>query len=327
MTRPLQSHDPLASLLIPGPGAPGFGLSLRTGRVVSFNASTGANSIAVDGTVVGDVSVLDAANTAGIAEGDQVSMLVAADAKGVSTYLIIGRAATPDLSEARAFNSGGYRYLTTVVIESDDTFSRDNYRGGRLFIVHCVGGGGAGGGVPAAIASQSSGGSGGGGGSYARSRVTYAQLAAGAAVSIGAGGTGASGAAGGGGGTTSFGSFAVAAGGGGGNIKNSNATGLSAIVGDGGTPTTGDIKIYGNPGHAHFSVANLGFGGNGGAAAGPYGGGGGSGARTNTNAQANGGSVGGSYGGGGAGGIGSGVVSAAAGANGAKGVCIVDIYS
>ena len=325
MTRPLASRDPLAPLLVPPPvsGSRGMQVSLRTGTVVTWNASTGASTIRVDGVDINDLPVLESVNFAGVAPGDQVAILVTRDSGGTATYAVLGRFAVPDLSTAPAVTEGGHRYLRTVYFVSSGTFEPDAYPGLRAVGIHTIGGGGAGGGAETASSGQSSVGGGGGGGGYARRLLTVAELGASQAVTIGAGGAGSSGAAGGTGGTTSVGSLCSATGGAGGSVRVNTANAFGAAGGAGGAGSAGDFLSTGGPGGMAWGDTSLAISGPGGTS---YLGGGAFGIRTQSVNVAITGNAGGNYGGGGSGAITSSTGTAKAGGAGGPGVALFDLY-
>lgn len=116
-------------------------------------------------------------------------------------------------------------------------------------LVQVIGGGGAGGGAPATGGAQLSCGSGGGGGGYAERWITSG-LGATETVTVGAGGTGVSGANGNNGGNSSFGAWATGGGGLGGLASGLIASSGGAVItsGDGGTGSSGDLNVKGQPG-------------------------------------------------------------------------------
>lgn len=159
--------------------------------------------------------------------------------------------------------------------------------GCTAILVECLGGGGGGGGAPATVAGQISVGAGASGGSYAASLLTVASLIGPFVVNVGFGGGAAVGAAGGDGDVSNFddsggaGFLVQAAGGKGGGAGAAGGAPLNGgIPGHGAAaiPSIGDVIIVGEPGLFGMAM-NLtpvnGYGGTGGAGAGPYGGGGG----------------------------------------------------
>lgn len=182
--------------------------------------------------------------------------------------------------------------------------------------VRVVAGGAASGGTQATGAGQHAEGSGGGGGEYAEGFFTAAQLGGSKAVVIGAGGVAASGANGGNGGNTTFGSTLLTAlggigGGVGGNVSDSGET-------DGGAGGTGGVggvfRVPGSRGGTGIVRGGEWQGNN-------YGG------ASHLSGSASGNAAAGQAHGGGASGRSLGENnSAAAGANGAPGYCIVVEY-
>ena len=225
----------------------------------------------------------------------------------------------------------GYQYWQTVPIVATGTFTKGNYPGFRIARVRLMSGGGSGYGAEATTASQCSAGSGGQGGTYAESWVLESAMGTTVTVTIGAGGIGAappsSGTAGG---TSSFGSLVIAVGGSAGLVG--SATNL--IGGTNGTSnassSTGTVIIPGEPGHPSITFGTgisgvstpRGMSGQGGNA----GNGMGMGGRGRSLGGNNSGGSGTQYGGGGGGSINGGVQTALAGANGAIGVCFVDLF-
>ena len=202
-----------------------------------------------------------------------------------------------------------YQYVQTLYYTSAQTFTKASYPWLRAIRVKCQAGGGGGAG-----AAPLSAGSGGAGGGYAESFITnIAGLAASISISVGAGGAagGAGDLGGGSGGTSSFGALVSASGGGGG-LNTTGETGGSSGAG-----TAGDLLLYGTSG-GKSSGRLSGAGG-----ASILGGGGGSAFKINSGQRA--GQAGGNYGGGASGG--SSVDANVAGAAGAQGIVIVELYA
>jgi hypothetical protein len=144
--------------------------------------------------------------------------------------------------------AGGYQYLTTVVYDSNGSFTKASYPRLRAVKFRCQGGGGAGGGATTTGAGSCHGGGGGQGGNYAEQFVLASALAASETITRGAGGTGVSGAAGNNGGTSSAGSHCIAGGGAGGNVISSTTAWTTPISNTPVTTATGAEIRYGDPG-------------------------------------------------------------------------------
>jgi hypothetical protein len=127
------------------------------------------------------------------------------------------------------------RLLRVTAFSANGTFNPG--AGTTAIKVRIVGGGGAGGGAPATAAGQVSVGSGGGAGGYGEGYFTSGF--AGAAVTIGNGGTPVIGAAGGNGGATSFGGLMTANGGMGGGIAGPSAPPFFPTASAGGSAGSG----------------------------------------------------------------------------------------
>lgn len=141
-----------------------------------------------------------------------------------------------------------YRYVDTVYFTSSGTFTKASYPWLRAIRVKCVGGGGGSGGCAATGAGAVTNAASGGGAAYAESFITdIAGLAASTTVTVGAGGTGGAAGvnAGTGGGSSSFGSVVIAPGGAGG--VGGGAFGVP-VAGNGGAISsvgTGDFTVRG----------------------------------------------------------------------------------
>lgn len=206
-------------------------------------------------------------------------------------------------------------------------FTKASYTGIRGVITKVWGSGGGSGGRAATSSSQVAAAGGGGGGGYAEKWIAAASLASSETVTVGAGGSaGASGAnAGGAGATSSFGSHASATGGGGGagGTAQTNTAFVALAGGAGGTGTaSGGFVSTGSDGGYGLCISGLHLGGAGGSAAGM------AGFKEAVGAAGGGGSGGAGYSpGGGASGANATVSNGAvAGAAGADGMIIVDVY-
>lgn len=205
-----------------------------------------------------------------------------------------------------------------LIITSDTTFKKADYPWLTRVLVQCVGGGGFGGGAAGTGAGESAAAGGGGGGSYAATLLDVADLAASEEITVGST-TGSSSNR-----ETSFGSHVVAEGGWPADTTLATTEPSTSDGGEGGGRfSTGALIIAGSPGspgivvkpdHAYAGGA---IGGNGGASG--LGSGGGFGYHSG-NADAYG------YGGGGAGAWNKTHSDAEAGARGAPGVVILDLY-
>jgi hypothetical protein len=145
------------------------------------------------------------------------------------------------------FNPRGFQLVETIYYTSNATFTKATYPWLRAIRVKCQGAGGGGGGAATTTVGQVSLANGGSGGAYAESFITdIAGLSASVTVTVGSGGAGGAAGANNGssGGTTSFGSTVSANGGQGGfsqiatNFPNVLVNGTS-----GQTTATGDLKI------------------------------------------------------------------------------------
>jgi hypothetical protein len=159
--------------------------------------------------------------------------------------------------EARltAFETTGYRLLTTIYYTSGATaFTKASYTGFRAARVRMVGGGGGGGGAAITSGTQLSSGSGGGGGCYAESFLLDAAIGASVTVTVGAAGAGGVGVPGSNGATSSFGALVTAGGGTGGDTE--TTTGSNGVAGgSGGTAATGTLIIPGGDGSNSRNIA------------------------------------------------------------------------
>lgn len=183
------------------------------------------------------------------------------------TGLANGTAAT----DAATFGQMIGRLIGTQSFTSSGTYTPT--AGTSFVIVEAVGGGGAGGGAAATSAGNCSVGGGGSAGTYLRARINSGF--SGAAVVVGAGGTGVAGAAGNSGGQTTFGGTLVVCPGGpggsfagnfapplyaqgaaNGSLGSTTGIGLGFGSGSGGAPgicTTATTGSSGNGGDSHFS--------------------------------------------------------------------------
>jgi hypothetical protein len=220
---------------------------------------------------------------------------------------------------AARLNAGALHYQR-VIITASGTFVPANYYAKRV-VVRVQGGGGAGGGNAATGSTTSACGGGGQAGGYVESVIEAYLLPSSVTVTIGAGGVGVSANPGGAGGQTSFGTFAVASGGAGGSAGAAAATTGLAPGGSGSQTLTGDVGVRGRPGEPGLRLGIGSFqniGGNGGTS--PLGGSGVGGSDAL-------GTAGQGYGSGGGGSSGAASTAARAGANGAPGVVIIDVYN
>jgi hypothetical protein len=221
----------------------------------------------------------------------------------------------------------GYRYLTTLYYATEGTFSftKSSYLGLRAVRVKCQGAGGGSGGVGASGASERGGGGGGAGGNYVETFITdVSGMASSVTVTVGAGGAGGSAGVNNGstGGTSSFGSYASATGGGGGGGSTPYPFWIPTSGGNISGSSVGDLIVLGEQGGDSNPVdTNGGYSGKGGSSQLSPG--------TKPIVSWQGGGTGGAgiiYGGGAAGGASGQSQAAKAGAAGAKGIVIVELY-
>jgi len=90
MTRPLQSDDPLASLLTPAPAGPGFGVELRSGTVLFWSTANGNHDIRLDGITRSNLPMLASIDFTKDWTGQTAAVLVTRDANGLATYGLLG---------------------------------------------------------------------------------------------------------------------------------------------------------------------------------------------------------------------------------------------
>lgn len=238
-----------------------------------------------------------------------------------------------DLANGAALHASdepAYLFKETVVFTASGTFTKGNYPGLRAIRVRMVGGGGgSGGGANPGAGASSSGGAGGGAG-YSESWILAADLDTNEAVTVGAGGAG--GAAGNNNGSAGGASIfdtisgevrALGGGAGGGSASYTPLTGVPGSPGAGAGTSTGNILVLsGGDAESGFALANNRLIPSTGGAShlsgvnsrGMMGTG-------NTN-----GSAGKNYGGGASGGGSSAAAGTHAGAAGADGIVIVDVY-
>lgn len=138
----------------------------------------------------------------------------------------------------------------TVLFTASGTFTKASYPWARYATITCVGPGGASGGaVGTTQQGEASTGSGGGSGGVSIKYATVSSLAASETVTVGTGGVGVSAADGGdGSGNTSFGTICVAEPGEGGKVVDPAGTIDWEEGGGGGGAGTGDVVIGGNQG-------------------------------------------------------------------------------
>jgi hypothetical protein len=223
------------------------------------------------------------------------------------------------------FNAG-YRYLTTLYYTSTGTFAKASYPNIRAMVVKCQGAGGGSGGVGASATGTRSGSGGGAGGNYAEKFITdISGMASSVTVTVGTGGAGgASGINNGSAGeTSSFGSYASAAGGGGGGGATPYNFWIPSNGGAIGSPNTGDFVVQGEAGGDSNPIdINGGYSGKGGSSQLSPG--------TKASVAWQGGGTAGAgliYGGGASGAASGQNQSAKAGAAGANGIVIVELYA
>lgn len=95
MTAPLQGDDPLAALFLPPPPSPAVPLRYRSGLVMEWDVTNGANEVSIDGVTFTNLPVMPGSYLRIIKAGDVVSLLSTTDARGITTYAIVGIAITP----------------------------------------------------------------------------------------------------------------------------------------------------------------------------------------------------------------------------------------
>lgn len=95
MTSPLQSDDPLAALFLPAPRGPAVPLRYRSGQLTSWDIKTGENVVSIDGQSFTNLPVVPGSYLGVLAVSDVVSLLSTTDARGITTYVIMGVALTP----------------------------------------------------------------------------------------------------------------------------------------------------------------------------------------------------------------------------------------
>lgn len=225
-----------------------------------------------------------------------------------------------------AWEVAPYRYGGQVRYTASGTFVKADYPGLRALQVRCIGGGGGSGGCAATGAGQVSLGGNGGGGAFVERLVTdVAALAASETITVGAGGAaggaGAAGAAGAA--STAFLATAGAGLGGGGGAAGAALTGPIGARGGGGNPSgTFDVGFRGGSATEAYalSVARLNGGVSGDSAMSAAFGFAGIGAAGVAAA------AGTAYGGGALGALNGESLAARAGAAGAPGIVIVDLY-
>ena len=231
-----------------------------------------------------------------------------------------------DIAQAQADVLSGLRLLTVVryTAAGVDSFDKGDYAGLRAIRYRLWGSGGGSGSTAATSGSQVAQAAGGGSGAYVEGILEEGDLATSETVTIGAGGTaGTAGGAGNQGGTTSLGSHGSSTGGGGGasGTATSNTTGnTSRAGGAAGAPTGGDFSLPGNA----AQWANVATGSpqrNGDGAPAP-----GMGNRAISPAPSAAGVAAVGYGGGAAGACAGTSQSALAGAAGAGGLIVIEVY-
>lgn len=156
-----------------------------------------------------------------------------------------------NITDTRTRYNPGY---AAEYFSASGSFTKANYPWAKTVKVTVIGGGGGSGGAEATGGSERAACAGGGGGGCAIKTIDVADLSASETVTVGAGGTAGSGTAGpntgGTGGTSSFGSHCSATGGAGGAGGNKNAAGATAVASRGyrGNGSGGDINLVGGHG-------------------------------------------------------------------------------
>jgi hypothetical protein len=125
MTAPLESEDPLASLLVvSGSDRPGMtAATYRSGRVVTWDTFTFDNVIMVDGVEMGHVPVLPGPWSQYVVPGDTVTLLATSDGRGIATYLVLGVPFTPPNDRFVDRTKLGYANSGALVMNGSATFS------------------------------------------------------------------------------------------------------------------------------------------------------------------------------------------------------------
>lgn len=225
-------------------------------------------------------------------------------------------------SRLTAVETSGYRYLTTVLYTVNGTFTKGSYSGFKAINVRAVGGGGQCGGVALTGVGQANEGGAGGGGGYSESFLVDSALGTSITVTIGAGGSsGGAGANGQDGGTTTFGAFLTVTGGGGGLAMAATAGNAAAGGGASGTGAGGNIfNLVGSPGMPGIVAAAFPIRQNSGGTSPIFGG------NAISSALSSNGQSGLNFGGGGGGTRNGASQAARAGANGAPGFVVVDVF-
>jgi hypothetical protein len=204
--------------------------------VMTFGSAT-ARDVAIDTPVEGMVTYLENSKTI--------------EAYNSTAWITVANAGT-----------ASYNLAQTLYYTSSGTFTKATYPWLRAIKVKTQGAGGGSGGV-AGLAPGAFGGSGGGGaGAFAESFISdIAGLDSSITVTVGSGGAaGAAGAnAGSSGGTSSFGTVVTANGGGGGGSSNGFTSAVFFVnAGVGATSATGDLVVPGGSGTNGFMVAAAG---------------------------------------------------------------------
>jgi len=102
--------DALASLFTPPPPGPAAQVQHRTGVIISFDPSTLANVVMIDGQSYEDLAILNSSEIFVLTPGAVVALLCAKYSDGTSSWAILGRLLRPNTDEAAqvsAFLSSG----------------------------------------------------------------------------------------------------------------------------------------------------------------------------------------------------------------------------
>lgn len=109
MTTPTPDLDPIAGLLLPAPRGPAVPLRYRSGRLVTWDPTTGENTVLIDGETFEDVPMIPGSWLSVLHDGDTVAMISTTDESGLSTYAMIGVPITPpDPRIGPASRAAGY---------------------------------------------------------------------------------------------------------------------------------------------------------------------------------------------------------------------------
>lgn len=297
--------DPIVFAQFAQPG--GTYVTLATVQTIS-GAKTFSNNVVLSGSSTLDLNASTAVD----------SILDEDDMSSDSNTALATQQSIKSYVDSQVSSAG--RLVSIQTITANGTWTRPS--GVTSIVVQIVGGGGGSGGCATTGSSSVSCSGGGGGGGYSQKLIDVSALAS-ETVTIGSGGAGGTAGAttGSTGGTTSFGALCTATGGSGGTGGVASFGGTAANGGDGGVGASGDVNLYGDDGGTGQVVQGQQ------AILANYGGGSYFAASRGADGATGTVSDGRLYGGGGAGIYLNPSKSAAAGSDGADGVCIVFEYS